>query len=479
MECFTSLHKETTHGTTAKLPVASPAGAAKHPSQFMPGGGIALWPFAFEKPSSSDDAANDPVADEAFSILESDMLDAAQKRESLQRLTNRHPDNAAAWAAYAESLQKTGETARALAAFRRASDLDPSLYSPWLWIGILEKRGAPKPDYKAAEAAFRKALDRGAPRARALNELAVTLALQERYREAVEAWKAAIDADPNWGVLYNNVIKGALSLGDARTAGDYAARALDAARFEENAVLLYGEHLVSEGRHGEAANFYARALDKHPLNPRLRYYYGTALGSAGETRRAVAQLVAAKRLSGRAGDGNDLPQAVDWMIFRLEHPKDEEKFQEARKAIFSQSPSEKAITRAIERLDPLIERHPGFWNGYFLRGVAYRRLNKPDEAAADLARVLELSPDEPNATMELALLARDRFDFTRAADLADKALLLAPRDPAFKVNAAFIMIDAGRCARAWAIYRDTVLLVGAENEVVKALRDELDVRCPE
>lgn len=427
--------------------------------------------------AQSAELTRDDVADESIAILQNDSLTLDQRREMLRTIANRFPDVAAGWAAYGEVLHKIGDQELAMASFRKALEIDPSLYSPWMWLGIMYKRGTPSPDYEMAKDAFLKALERGAPVARTRNELAVTLALEGDYKAALEEWRKAVQADPEWGVLYNNLIKAALALGEDEIAERYVQGAITADRFEENAVLIYGEYLVGEDRVRDAARLYQRAIDAHPLNSRLRYYYGTALGMVGEEEEAINQLIAAKRLSKRDEDAVDVPQASDWMIFKIEHPDAEDDFQDARQLVFEQSASERDLRKAAEKLDPLVAAHPDFWNGWFVRGVANRRLNNVAEAKRDLEKVLELHPNEPNATMELALLWRDQFEFDKGAVLAEEAVKLAPRDPVFKVNSAFIMIEAGRCDRAWELYRETIRLIGGENQVTQVLREELEVRC--
>ncbi len=429
--------------------------------------------------AQAPDMTRDDVANESVTILQNDSLSLEQRRDLLRSIVNRFPDVAPGWAAYGEILHKVGESDLAMASFRKAIEIDSTLYTPWMWLGIMYKRGTPQPDYEEAKRCFRKALEHGAPEARTRNELAVTLALSDDYMGALKEWQGAVRADPEWGALYNNLIKAALALGDDQLAAQYVSGAIKAERFEENAILIFGEYLVGEDRIEEAARLYQRAMDAHPLNARLRYYYGTSLGQLGETEAAIDQLIAAKRLAARDDDAGDVPQAVDWMIFKLEFPDDEDDFQDARQLVFNQQASDRDLSKAVERVTPLIERHPEFWNGWFVRAVAHRRLNLVNEAQFDLKRVLELHPSEPNAMMELALLSRDQFEFEDAVEYAESAVKLAPRDPVFKVNSAFIMIEAERCDRAWELYRETLRLIGGENAVTEVLRDELEVRCAE
>lgn len=418
-------------------------------------------------------------SDQAIVILKDEGLAWPEKVARLQEMSNVHAGVAEVWAAYGEALEKTGERPRALLAFEKATQINPALYSPWMWVGILSKRGAPSPDLPRAEMAFRRALAEGAPRPQALNELGVTLALEGRTKDAIDAWKQGVEADPEWGALYNNLMKGAVRMGDESTAREYLPGAIAAKRFEEGAVLQFGEYLISRGKAKEAVDVYMQAVSAHPANARLRYYYGVALGEAGRGKEAESALIEAQRVARESDEITDVAQAADWAIFRIRFPKDEKQFQEARKLVFQPETDftriAKDLKKAVKMLDPLVDKHPEFWNGYFIRGVAHRRLNEVEPAQADLEKVLSLFPNEPNATMELALMKRDLYDFQAAADLAEKAIKLAPRDPMFAINGGLIMLEAGRCERARELYRAATLMVGEENTVI--LKDQIDIRC--
>jgi tetratricopeptide (TPR) repeat protein len=420
-------------------------------------------------------------AQRAVALVEQDDVAVGLRLAEVRILVAEHEDNGAVWTAYGELLEMSGDSEAALMAFERAIKLDDSIYTPWLWLGLLAKRGLPNPDLARAEECFRKAVERGAPKARALNELAVTIAMRGRMAEARDLWLQAIPNDPDWGVLYNNLINAALSLGDEKTAAAQIEPALKAARFSEAPVLQLGEYYIRQKKAAQAEALYRRALEVHPTEPRFYLALGRVLADGGRKDAAVESFQSAKRLASRAGDNGVIAQSASWEIFRLEHPKDEKEFQSVRELVFSQESDarrrERDYRRALTRLDPLIRKHPEFWNAYFVRGVAHRRLDQRDQAKADLGKVLELNPAEANATMELALLHRDEFQFNEAADLAEKAVSLAPRDPIFAINAGFVLIEAGRCARAWELYRTALRMVGEQNTA--PLRDMLELRCPD
>lgn len=420
-------------------------------------------------------------ARKAVAILENEELSAAERAGQLRGLANNHPDDGAVWTAYGEALEQAGNSPRALEVFERASRIDPSSHTPWFWIGILAKRGTPEPDLPKAERALRRALTEGAPRARALNELGVTMALQGRMEDAIKAWRQALEEDPDWGVLHSNVIRAARDLGRTDLMAEHAEKALEADRFEPTAVFIHGEHLARIGKATEAVAYYDKAMAAHPEELRFRFYRAKALAIGGTREEALTELRAVRAAAAEEDPLSTEAQLAHWEIFKLEHPRDEATFQEARNVIFTfQGPSRartRELNRAVTTMNSLMEKHPELWNARFVRARGLRLLGEMEPAETDLRKALELLPGEPNSTMELALIRRDQYRFDEAADLAGQAIDRAPRDPLFAINGGLIMVEAGRCERAWELYRAVIRMVGEEAGVL--LRDQIELKCGE
>src|SRR5690606_24720093 len=161
-------------------------------------------------------AAPVSAVEEALSLVGNKNLPVEDRIEIITNIITRYPDEAKAWTVLGELRLEAKDDEGALVAFERAAVKDPTLYSPWHWSGILKKRESR--DLEGALVAFRNAMKNGAPPARELNEIAVTLAMMDRLGDALDSWEEAIAADPEWGVLYYNLIRGELARGNAEKA---------------------------------------------------------------------------------------------------------------------------------------------------------------------------------------------------------------------------------------------------------------------
>ncbi|MDX2174941.1 MAG: tetratricopeptide repeat protein [Candidatus Sumerlaeia bacterium] len=418
------------------------------------------------------------AGDRAIEILGNESIPAADRIARLAALVEEDPTDAAAFVAYGEALEAAGEDGRALAQFERAAYIDAGLATAWEWIGLLSKRQAR--DLTRAETAFRKALELGAPPARTHNELGVTLAMGGRMAEALDSFEAATAADPQWGAAYNNAIKAATSIGDRKRARELFLRAIEAERFEENALLLWCGWLVEQDRREEAVADYRLALERHPDNPRLRYQLGATLSEMGRKQRdeARTELEAAREHARGQGDGRTA-RAAARTLFAVDHKEDDERFRRAVRLVFepqeSQERAAKSAAKAQELLDPIVEKHPGFQNAVFIRGVARLAQGDAGGAGADFSRAVELEPDEPNALIELAGILRGDGRAAEAMPLATRAVENAGRDPGIVMKAVFVALDAEECFAAKGWVERLEALVGPE--AAAPARDEFQLRC--
>src|SRR5690606_3014555 len=156
-----------------------------------------------------------------------------------------------------------------------------------------------------------------------------------------------------WGLLYSNLFKAARAKGVTKLIEPHFDAALRAERFQPSAVMMYGYMLPDQKRHHRAADVYARALAVRPTDARIRYYRAVALANDGEKKDASAEFDLAERHAKEDPEGraNDIIQMIHFERFRMDHPSDESKFQDARKLVFDNDPrkSPESVRKDLEK----------------------------------------------------------------------------------------------------------------------------------
>ncbi|MEQ8819239.1 MAG: tetratricopeptide repeat protein [Sumerlaeia bacterium] len=426
------------------------------------------------------------VSDQAVALLKREDLPIESRIAELDKLIRQSPDNALAWAALGELRERTGQDEAALAAFERAVAKNPTLSTPWHWIGVLKKRH--RRDLPGARNAFEQALANDPPnRAVELNELAVTLAMMGEMAPALSRWREAIAEDPEWGVLYANAAKAALALNQEDTARQLVEQGLDADRFEDILVFHWAQHLLREGEDEEAIAVLRKALARQPENLEIRFRLSEALGAGGQDEAAQEELRRIVR-EAKASGNSAAAQSASFRLFEMNDGRNADRFQKAVNLVLKEpdlsDPKDlrRDTIKAIKYLDEVLEDHPDLWNALFVRGVAHRRIGQYDRSEQDLKAVLALYPNEPNTTINMALLRREQGKPAEAADYARKAAELANRDPAVLMNAAFVMLYAEECEAARAYYDRARMLVPVEvldgaADPLEPLAEEIAAAC--
>lgn len=310
--------------------------------------------------------------------------------------------------------EKAGATDKALAAFQKAAELDPTFAAAFVRIGIL----CVEKDPPRALAAFRKACELTPEDARAFLGAAKVLKAQGKNEEAYELVKAALQRAPNYAEAHRDGAALCTALG----------RKDDAARHEERAaiggiptnpdpmlsqILLFGLDLralvqagVGLAQQGNIKDAETVLMTAIPLEEQ-----GTM------ARRAMASV---KAVSGKLDDAASILRSlVD------ADAKDAAAVFQLADVLSKQGKNDEALAqfKKAAELAPQDPRVP------HLMAVAYMRMEKPAEAKAAWEAALKLAPTFEEATVGLVQIAVKANDFEAAMGVLRTALEKSPESP--------------------------------------------------
>ena len=318
------------------------------------------------------------------------------------------------WPYYLAQLYRTtGDQPRARRYFERAVEIDPSYLAALVRLGemyldegrpeqaesLFEQALAIDPSSAAALAgAGSAALARGEP-ARAIDYLEQALvvgppawnvhyALATAYRETGEPARA--DEHLNQ------------SGGDPPEPPDPLMTAYENLLRSPRAYETRGVAATRDGRPAEAVSIFREGVAETPDDPALRRQLANALLRTGDTRRAGEQYEAVLRLDptdARAHVGTGLLLAM-----RGRHAE------------------------AIESYAAAVRHQPDYLQARLSLVDAYRAVGRPDDAAAELERAVEIAPGFPDVWLGLGLLLTQLERYREARDRLEEALAIHPDD---------------------------------------------------
>jgi len=199
---------------------------------------------------------------------------------------------AAALALLGTADQQLGRYDAALAALRRAIDLDPTRAGYWTRLGYFFEHFE---EYEEAMAAYRKAIDLAAGDRQAWNNLCAVLLRAGRAAEAAAACERSLQIEVKASTL-SNLGTALFFQKDYRGAASAYRRA---AGLEPESPVHWtnlGDALEVLGRKDEARSAYGRAVpmarrrvEDRPLDPVAHQDLGLACAKAGEAECALAE----------------------------------------------------------------------------------------------------------------------------------------------------------------------------------------------
>ncbi len=310
--------------------------------------------------------------------------------------------------------EKAGENEKALAAFQKASELDPKFAAAPVRIGIL----CVEKDPPRALAAFRKACELAPDDPRPFLGVAKVLKAEGKNDEAYKMAQEALRRYPNYAEAHRDAAAICTALGKKE----------EAARHEERAalggiptnpdpmlsqILLFGLDLrtvvqtaVSLAQQGNTKDAETLLMTAIPLDTQ-----GTM------ARRAMASV---KTVSGKLDEASSILRSIVEA-----DAKDAAAVFQLGDVLSKQGKNDEAIAqfKCASELAPQDPRVP------HLMAVAYMRMEKPEDAKAAWEAALKIAPTFEEANIGLVQIAVKAGDFASAIRVLRAALEKSPESP--------------------------------------------------
>lgn len=321
-----------------------------------------------------------------------------------------------------------------------------------------------KRDWKAADSAFRSALQAEPRDLGSLLGAADVAMQQSRIAEAAEFLKKAVALAPENGTVHQAWGRYHFSQGKIQDAKIALTKAVRFAPNEAGPLIDLGDlELMGLGNAAQAVAAYQKAVLLNPSHGGAYYALGTALAKTGQIKESEAALRSAVRLS----PSNPLPyDALGRLMIGKNDPAGAlEAFASAIKIQSSFVPaylargdvfaSEGQTAKALEEFSRASKAAPTSSAPFLNTGMLHQQSGRWKDAEQAYRKAVELNPREALAFNNLAWMAAEkRIAIDQAETWAKKAIELAPKEAQFRDTLAWVYRAKGEPDKARAILQE-------------------------
>lgn len=346
------------------------------------------------------------------------------------RVLELEPENTAAWNNRGVALDRLGQQKEALAHYVRAAELAPT--EPLYWNNRARSHDAQR-EWEEAAAAFSRVIELKPTEARPRFDRGGVYTKLSRWEDVVADFTRVVELEPtnpaawyNRGIGHENLRLWHLALIDYSKAVELSPKV---------AEYWFKRGLAHDRlrKHQEAVADYTRLIELQPKNAAAWNNRGVAWRGLGQLDRALedyteaAKLQPDSELSKQNRDG--LKRAIETLGTLSAAIEADPKRADHRDKRVKLYVDLELWDKAAEDLAVLCELRPTDWLPR--RNLAYTlaRLGKDKEAAAEVARALELGKDEPRAWLSVGNIYRDLGRFEESIRHYDQAIVLQPQHP--------------------------------------------------
>jgi tetratricopeptide (TPR) repeat protein len=238
--------------------------------------------------------------------------------------------------------------------------------------------------------------------------------VQQLLRQAEQASPRSPDVRMAWGRYY-------LRKNDLKQAEKYFLSAREVAPRTIPPLIELGEIYLRTGRPGEAVRVFRLGTELDPKNRFAQYGLGVALAATGQRNEAIRTLENASELT--ASDPAPL-RAVGRLYLETGE-----------------------LDKALAAFDRGLQRQPKFVPIMLDRAEALARMNRTNEAIAQLVAAEALAPESAEVQFRLGDVYQGAKRYPEAEKAYLRAISLAPKNPLPYNNLAWMLVASGGDAK--------------------------------
>ena len=261
------------------------------------------------------------------------------------------------------------------------------------------------------------------PQARnAHRHLGNALYKQERYEEALDAYRVAAEQRPNYDKIHSNLGMTLNKLGRFEEAEIHLRRAIALDPKIKHRYGHLGNALYGQGRYAEAVDAYLVATEHRPDDATAHASLGMTLNELGRFEEAETHLRRALALN---------PQVQGAHI-------------DLGNALYGQG----RYAEAVDAYRVATEHRPDDAAAHASLGATLNVLGSNEEAETHLHRALTLNPSHTEALYFLATLRAEQQRYDEMLDLLQRLIAIDPNDAAAHVSMGVAFYFLGRSDEA-------------------------------
>ena len=324
----------------------------------------------------------------------------------------------------AGSLLERGEKAlaenrlpEAESAFRRGIEANPDhLELRYGLAQVLVRQGR----LDDALATLGEAIERNEKIARAHHDLGTVYRARNQNEEAVAAFRQAIVLEPAYASAWFNLANALIALQRWDEAGPAVDKTLELTPQDSRARYLRAMVLRAKGQVPAAIDLLRALVAQEPDNRVAREGLTDTLAAAGKIPEALAVYRTAASLPGVGAE-----EAIGLL-------------DDAAKLAWRKNLRDQSVLLWRQG----IEKNPASAKAHLNLGNGLQLLNRRQEAEAELAKAVELGPDDANARLSLAALRIQMGNFAAAKADLEAGLALQADQPALMNTLARLLATA-------------------------------------